>query len=161
MAPEPHRQCPDQAAVDQALLPAVVSREGLPERVPSLPAEAVGPEPLPQCRLQHPARMAEALARQAPVSQARPPRPADHADVARSATRPGPVNLRDHVALDALWLTLHRALFSRAFSMIEYVIRRRRLCQRGLEPDLVYDEALTAIGVTPVARPSPSLSPPS
>jgi len=65
-----------------------------------------------------------------------------------------------HLALDALWLTLHRALFSRAFSMIEYVLRRRRLRQRGLEPDLVYDEALTAIGVTPVARPSPSLPSP-
>ena len=56
--------------------------------------------------------------------------------------------------------TAATALDSRAFSMIENVLRRRRLRQRGLEPDLVYDEALTAIGVTPVARPSRSLPSP-
>src|SRR5437773_10588041 len=66
-----------------------------------------------------------------------------------------------HLALDALWLTLHRALFSRPFSMIEYVLRRRRLRPRGLEPDLVYDKALTAVGLTPVASPPPTPPSPS
>lgn len=68
-----------------------------------------------------------------------------------------------HLFLDAVWLALHRALFSRAFSMLEYVIRRRRLRRRGLDPDLVYEEALTTIGVTApaAAQPSPSLPLPS
>lgn len=68
-----------------------------------------------------------------------------------------------HLCLDAVWLALHHALFSRAFSMIEYLVRRRRLRRRGLDPDLVYEEALTTIGVTPsvAAQRFPSLPSPS
>jgi len=62
-----------------------------------------------------------------------------------------------HLLLDVIWLAWHRAVFSRAFSPIEYVIRQRRLRGRGLDPDRPYEEVLTAMGVTRAA-PGPLLS---
>lgn len=62
-----------------------------------------------------------------------------------------------HLLLDVVWLAWHRAFFSRAFSLIEYAIRRRRLRGRGTDPDLVYEEVLTAMGVRRAA-PGPHLS---
>jgi hypothetical protein len=53
-----------------------------------------------------------------------------------------------HLLLDVTWLAWHGAVFSRAFSLVEYAIRRRRLRDRGVDPDLVYKEVLTAMGVT-------------
>ena len=58
-----------------------------------------------------------------------------------------------HLLLDVIWLAWHRAVFSRAFSLIEYAIRRRRMRDRGLDPNLVYEEVLVAMGVT---RPEPA-----
>jgi hypothetical protein len=51
-----------------------------------------------------------------------------------------------HLALDLLRLARHRAVFSRALSLIEYWIRRRILVRRGLDPDRPYADALAAIG---------------
>jgi hypothetical protein len=62
-----------------------------------------------------------------------------------------------HLLLDVVWLAWHRAVFSRAFSLIEYAIRRRRMRGRGLDPDLVYEEVLTTMGITGT-EPAPLLS---
>lgn len=51
-----------------------------------------------------------------------------------------------HLALDLLRLAGHRAVFSRALSVIEYWIRRRAIVRRGLDPDRPYAEVLAAIG---------------
>lgn len=51
-----------------------------------------------------------------------------------------------HLALDLLRLARHRAVFSRALSLIEYWIRRRILVRRGLDPDRPSADALAAIG---------------
>jgi hypothetical protein len=56
-----------------------------------------------------------------------------------------------HLALDLLRLAWLRAVTARALSLVEYVIRRRRLIRRGLDPDAVQREALLAIGVAPAA----------
>jgi len=56
-----------------------------------------------------------------------------------------------HLFLDLIFLVWHRAVFSRALSLVEYVIRRRRMRERGADPDLVYEEVLTAMGVTRAA----------
>jgi hypothetical protein len=52
-----------------------------------------------------------------------------------------------HLSLDLVRLAWCRALFSRALSVVEFVIRRRLLRARGVDPDLVYRETLEAIGV--------------
>jgi hypothetical protein len=52
-----------------------------------------------------------------------------------------------HLGLDLARLAWCRAVFSRALSVVEYGIRRRLLRARGVDPDLVYREALEAIGV--------------
>jgi hypothetical protein len=54
-----------------------------------------------------------------------------------------------HLGLDLARLAWLRAVTVRALSLVEYAIRRRRLVQRGLDPDAVQREALLAIGVTP------------
>lgn len=50
-----------------------------------------------------------------------------------------------HVALDLVSLGHHHILTRRAHSLIEYVVRRRRLMRQGLDPSLVFREALSAI----------------
>lgn len=50
-----------------------------------------------------------------------------------------------HLSLDLLRLAFHRAIFTRALSIVEYWIRRRRLFHMGLDPDGAYAEALAAI----------------
>ena len=62
-----------------------------------------------------------------------------------------------HLFLDLIRLAWYQAVFSRAFSLIEYAIRRRRMRDRGLDPDLVYEEVLTTMGVTRTA-PAPVLT---
>jgi membrane protein implicated in regulation of membrane protease activity len=56
-----------------------------------------------------------------------------------------------HLFLDVVRLAQFRAAFARAFSVVEYVIRRRLLERRGLDPDKVYEQTLAEIGVAPVA----------
>ena len=56
-----------------------------------------------------------------------------------------------HLFLDLIFLAWHRVVFSRALSLVEYVIRRRRMRDRGVDPDRVYEEVLTAMGVTRAA----------
>lgn len=56
-----------------------------------------------------------------------------------------------HLALDLVRLASYRAVSRRALSIVEYVIRRRRLWRRGVDPDAVFREALVAVGVTPAA----------
>jgi len=57
-----------------------------------------------------------------------------------------------HLALDLVWLGWHRATFKRALSIVEYVIRRRRLRARGLDVDAPYREALAACDPAPRGR---------
>lgn len=54
-----------------------------------------------------------------------------------------------HLVLDLARLAWYRAVFTRALSVVEYLIRRRRLRARGIDPDLIYQEALLEIGVVP------------
>lgn len=54
-----------------------------------------------------------------------------------------------HLALDLARLAWLRAVTVRVLSVVEYVVRRRRLVRRGLDPDAVQREALLAIGVPP------------
>ena len=63
-----------------------------------------------------------------------------------------------HLFLDLIFLAWHRAVFSRALSLVEYAIRRRRMRDRGVDPDFVYEEVLTAMGVTRAAS-APLVSP--
>jgi len=51
-----------------------------------------------------------------------------------------------HQLLDLIDLYRHRVLFKRAFSIIEYWIRKRVMIRQGLFPALVYREALGLIG---------------
>jgi hypothetical protein len=52
-----------------------------------------------------------------------------------------------HLALDLGRLAWMGKITIRVVSIVEYVIRRRRLVRRGLDPDVVYREALAAIGL--------------
>jgi len=52
-----------------------------------------------------------------------------------------------HLALDLIYLYRRGVLFSRAFSIVEYVIRWNRLKQRGVRPELPYRSVLTAMSV--------------
>ena len=54
-----------------------------------------------------------------------------------------------HLFLDLLRLAYWGKLTTRVVSVVEYVIRRRRMIRRGIDPDVVYREALEAIDVTP------------
>ena len=47
-----------------------------------------------------------------------------------------------HIALDAIHLLRRRAFFKRSHSIIEYLIRRRRLVRRGLSPLGIYSQAI-------------------
>lgn len=52
-----------------------------------------------------------------------------------------------HMTLDILFLLKIGALFCRAFSFIEYVIRKRIMIKSGLSPDAIFQEALILAGV--------------
>ena len=64
-----------------------------------------------------------------------------------------------HLALDLARLARYRATFSRALSVLEYRVRRRRLVRRGLDPERAYREILAELGVPPlfgaIPRPRP------
>lgn len=47
-----------------------------------------------------------------------------------------------HMLLDILFLLKIGALFGRAFSFIEYVIRKKIMIKNGLSPDAIFEEAL-------------------
>lgn len=51
-----------------------------------------------------------------------------------------------HLALDLARLVSLGHVTTRVLSIVEYVVRRRRLVRRGIDPDAVYREALAAIG---------------
>ncbi len=57
-----------------------------------------------------------------------------------------------HFVLDVVRLAGYRAAFKRAFSMVEYIIRRRSLVRRGLDPDRVYREPPVQLLLAPPAR---------
>ena len=65
-----------------------------------------------------------------------------------------------HVALDLIRLASHRALFARALSVVEYLVRRRRLVRLGMDPNRVYREALIEIGLLPAPSGGKLHSPP-
>ncbi|MEK7444424.1 MAG: hypothetical protein AABZ70_06185 [candidate division NC10 bacterium] len=50
-----------------------------------------------------------------------------------------------HLSLDLVRLAGKRAPFSRALSVVEYWIRRRRLIRQGIDPDEPYAQALAAV----------------
>ncbi len=52
-----------------------------------------------------------------------------------------------HLFLDLLALAKHNAVFMRALSLVEYVIRRRLMKKKGIDPDLFYREAFRALGI--------------
>jgi len=52
-----------------------------------------------------------------------------------------------HMVLDILFLLKMGALFCRAFSFLEYVIRKRIMIKNGLSPDAIFEEALVLAGV--------------
>lgn len=52
-----------------------------------------------------------------------------------------------HLFLDLIWLARFNALFMRAFSIIEFVIRRRVLRHRGMDPDAFYLEGCRELGI--------------
>ena len=51
-----------------------------------------------------------------------------------------------HLFLDLLYLSKNKALFKRALSIIEYRIRRKIMVGQGLSPDILYENAIYAIG---------------
>lgn len=51
-----------------------------------------------------------------------------------------------HMVLDILFLLKMGALFCRAFSFLEYVIRKRIMIKNGLFPDSIFEEALVVAG---------------
>jgi hypothetical protein len=50
-----------------------------------------------------------------------------------------------HITLDAIHLLRRRVLFKRSHSIIEYLIRRRLLINRGLSPIGVYSQAIRTV----------------
>ena len=52
-----------------------------------------------------------------------------------------------HLFLDFLWLTRYNALFMRAFSVVEYWIRRSVLKRRGIDPDGFYIDGCRELGI--------------
>lgn len=55
-----------------------------------------------------------------------------------------------HMVLDILFLLKIGALFCRAFSFLEYVIRKKIMIKNGLSPDTIFQEALISAGVSMV-----------
>ena len=52
-----------------------------------------------------------------------------------------------HMILDILLLLKMGALFCRAFSFLEYFIRKKIMIKNGLSPDAIFEEALFVAGV--------------
>ncbi len=52
-----------------------------------------------------------------------------------------------HIALDVIYLLRCRGLLKRAHSVIEYLVRRRLLVNRGFEPLSVYTQAVEMVRV--------------
>jgi hypothetical protein len=50
-----------------------------------------------------------------------------------------------HMILDIIYLLKIRGLFLRAFSLIEYVIRKKIMIRKGLLPNTIFEEALIVI----------------
>lgn len=46
-----------------------------------------------------------------------------------------------HMGCDMVYMMSHRIFFKRTYSLTEYLIRKRRLAMRGLNPQDVYDDA--------------------
>jgi hypothetical protein len=65
-----------------------------------------------------------------------------------------------HLALDVFYLAYHRIVFQRAYSIVEYLLRRAAMSRRGEDPDRPFLDALREMGAVerpPV--PSPSAGP--
>ncbi len=58
-----------------------------------------------------------------------------------------------HLCLDLVRLGGQGALFSRALSVVEYWIRRRRLIRQGIDPDEPYAQALACVPALAAAAP--------
>ncbi len=52
-----------------------------------------------------------------------------------------------HMVLDILFLFRMGALFCRAFSFLEYVIRKKIMIKKGLSPDAIFEEALVIANI--------------
>jgi hypothetical protein len=50
-----------------------------------------------------------------------------------------------HMVIDTLYLWAHNGLTLRAYSVIEYYVRKNRLVARGLKPGAMYQEAVRSI----------------
>lgn len=50
-----------------------------------------------------------------------------------------------HIALDIIYLLRQGAVFVRALSIAEYIIRRRRLVEQGYRPAAVYENAISIV----------------
>jgi hypothetical protein len=50
-----------------------------------------------------------------------------------------------HMAVDTLYLAAHKGLTLRAYSVVEYYVRKRRLLGRGLSPEKMYAEAVRSV----------------
>ena len=50
-----------------------------------------------------------------------------------------------HMILDIIFLLKIKSLFSRVFSLIEYIIRKKQMTLNGLSPNRVYDEIIVAV----------------
>ena len=57
-----------------------------------------------------------------------------------------------HLGLDLARLATQKAMFARAFSLIEYWVRGQRLERRGLDPGRLYAEAFLEIGIIPPSQ---------
>jgi hypothetical protein len=52
-----------------------------------------------------------------------------------------------HLALDVFYLAWYRSVFKRAYSVVEYLVRRLIMIRRGDNPDRPFLEALDEMGV--------------
>ncbi len=50
-----------------------------------------------------------------------------------------------HMGVDTLYLAAHKGLTLRAYSVVEYYLRKRRLLARGLSPEKMYAEAVRSV----------------
>tara|TARA_B100000315_G_C14472381_1_gene538984 strand:+ start:410 stop:904 length:495 start_codon:yes stop_codon:yes gene_type:complete len=50
-----------------------------------------------------------------------------------------------HMILDIIFLLKIKSLFSRVFSLIEYIICKKQMTPNGLSPSKVYDEIIVAV----------------
>jgi len=46
-----------------------------------------------------------------------------------------------HMIFDMVWLSYHKVTFIRPFSIVEYIIRKRKMIKDGLDPDGFYKKA--------------------